>query len=142
MRWPWRKNKQGKRLSLTHLWGETDADATVLLIRVEGPILTSKASGIAGIAGRTCDGFEIENHLRLAAHDERIDAVVVQFATPGGTVPGAQAIGDDRLQKQSRGYVVPEQFTHGSSAQRMKWFKKGLLTGDITQGDTFSARDL
>jgi predicted metalloprotease len=50
----------------------------------------------------------------------------------------AAAIGDDRLQRQSRGYVVPDSFTHGSSAQRVKWFRRGLETGDIRQGDTFS----
>ncbi len=51
----------------------------------------------------------------------------------------ASAIGDDRLQKQSRGYVTPESFTHGSSAQRVKWFKTGLETGDMNQCDTFSS---
>ncbi|HLO79516.1 MAG TPA: neutral zinc metallopeptidase [Chitinophagaceae bacterium] len=54
----------------------------------------------------------------------------------------ANAIGDDRLQKQSTGYVVPDAFTHGTSAQRMYWFKKGYQTGDIKQGDTFNAKDL
>ena len=54
----------------------------------------------------------------------------------------AAAIGDDRLQKRSQGYVVPESFTHGTSAQRVRWFRKGLQTGDMSQGDTFSARDL
>ncbi|HWJ90747.1 MAG TPA: neutral zinc metallopeptidase [Flavisolibacter sp.] len=54
----------------------------------------------------------------------------------------ANAIGDDRLQKEAQGYVVPESFTHGTSAQRMYWFKKGYDTGDINQGDTFSASDL
>jgi predicted metalloprotease len=54
----------------------------------------------------------------------------------------AAAIGDDRLQKQSRGYVVPDSFTHGTSAQRVRWFRKGLETGDMKQGDTFSAREL
>ena len=49
----------------------------------------------------------------------------------------AHAIGDDRLQKESQGYVVPETFTHGTSAQRMHWFKKGFDTGDMNQGDTF-----
>src|SRR5688572_24573353 len=49
----------------------------------------------------------------------------------------ANAIGDDRLQKQSQGYVVPDAFTHGTSEQRMYWFKKGYETGDIEQGDTF-----
>jgi predicted metalloprotease len=51
----------------------------------------------------------------------------------------ASAIGDDRLQRQSRGYISPESFTHGSSAQRVRWFKRGLNTGDPRQCDTFSA---
>jgi uncharacterized protein len=50
----------------------------------------------------------------------------------------ANAIGDDRLQKQAQGYVVPESFTHGTSQQRMYWFKKGYQTGDLRQGDTFN----
>lgn len=50
----------------------------------------------------------------------------------------ANAIGDDRLQKESQGRVVPDAFTHGTSAQRMYWFKKGYQTGDVRQGDTFS----
>lgn len=54
----------------------------------------------------------------------------------------ANAIGDDRLQKEAQGYAVPESFTHGTSAQRMYWFKKGFLTGDIGQGDTFNATSL
>ncbi|MGN6476682.1 MAG: KPN_02809 family neutral zinc metallopeptidase, partial [Flavipsychrobacter sp.] len=54
----------------------------------------------------------------------------------------AEAIGDDRLQKQSQGYIVPDAFTHGTSAQRMKWFKKGYETGDIRQGNTFDTEDL
>lgn len=54
----------------------------------------------------------------------------------------ANAIGDDRIQKESQGYVVPDAFTHGTSAQRMYWFKKGFETGDINQGDTFNASDL
>ncbi|GEO08535.1 KPN_02809 family neutral zinc metallopeptidase [Segetibacter aerophilus] len=50
----------------------------------------------------------------------------------------ANAIGDDRLQQQSQGQVVPDAFTHGTSAQRMYWFKKGYQTGDLKQGDTFN----
>jgi predicted metalloprotease len=49
----------------------------------------------------------------------------------------ASAIGDDTLQKQSRGYVTPDSFTHGSSAQRVEWFKVGLASGDMDQCDTF-----
>lgn len=51
----------------------------------------------------------------------------------------ANAIGDDRLQKEAQGYVVPESFTHGTSAQRMYWLKKGFDTGDMSQGNTFEA---
>ena len=54
----------------------------------------------------------------------------------------AQAIGDDNLQRQSQGYVVPESFTHGTSEQRMRWFMKGYKTGDLNQGDTFKANPL
>ena len=54
----------------------------------------------------------------------------------------ASAVGDDNIQKQAQGYVVPESFTHGTSAQRKKWFYKGFTSGDIRQGDTFSARNL
>ena len=54
----------------------------------------------------------------------------------------ASAIGDDRLQMESRGYVVPESFTHGTSEQRLRWFRRGFETGDMSQGDTFAARGL
>ena len=52
----------------------------------------------------------------------------------------ADAIGDDRLQRRAQGYVVPDSFTHGTSAQRVGWFKRGLSSGQIEQCDTFSGR--
>jgi predicted metalloprotease len=58
-------------------------------------------------------------------------------------IAAAAAVGDDRLQQRSsRGYVVPESFTHGTSAQRVRWFKSGLDSGDLRRCDTFGARDL
>ena len=54
----------------------------------------------------------------------------------------ASAVGDDRLQRESQGYVVPDSFTHGSSDQRIRWFRRGFETGDIRQGDTFNSRSL
>lgn len=54
----------------------------------------------------------------------------------------ASAIGDDRLQKRSQGYAIPESFTHGSSEQRMRWFKRGIETGDFKQCDTFAVTRL
>ena len=54
----------------------------------------------------------------------------------------ASSVGDDRMQMQSQGYVVPDAFTHGSAEQRVRWFTKGFQTGDINQGDTFHAETL
>ena len=54
----------------------------------------------------------------------------------------ASMIGDDRLQKQARGYVTPDSFTHGSSEQRVRWFKKGLESGNVNGCDTFGAKSL
>ena len=54
----------------------------------------------------------------------------------------ASSIGDDRLQKQSSGYVTPDSFTHGSSAQRVRWFRQGLETGNLSQCNTFKAGNL
>jgi len=54
----------------------------------------------------------------------------------------AAAVGDDRLQRSARGYAVPDSFTHGTSEQRVRWFRKGYDTGDLRQGDTFNAPDL
>jgi predicted metalloprotease len=68
-----------------------------------------------------------------------------QILEPGDTeeaLAAAAGVGDDRLQKQARGYVVPDSFTHGSSEQRMRWFKRGLQSGDPAQCDTFKAAQL
>lgn len=68
-----------------------------------------------------------------------------QLLEPGDVeeaLNAAQAIGDDRLQKQSTGQVVPDSFTHGTSEQRMRWFQRGIEAGDVNQCDTFKARSL
>jgi predicted metalloprotease len=62
---------------------------------------------------------------------------VVEAGDIESALNAAAAIGDDRLMQQSKGYVVPDAFTHGSSEQRMYWFKKGFETGDMQQGNTF-----
>ena len=54
----------------------------------------------------------------------------------------ASSVGDDRIQMQSQGYVVPDAFTHGTSGQRVRWFTLGFKTGDMNQGDTFNAESL
>lgn len=68
-----------------------------------------------------------------------------QVLEPGDTeeaLAAAAGVGDDRLQQQARGYVVPESFTHGSSEQRMRWFSRGMQHGDPGQCDTFKAARL
>ncbi len=68
-----------------------------------------------------------------------------QILEPGDTeeaLAAAAGVGDDRLQQQARGYVVPESFTHGSSEQRMRWFKRGMQGGNPGQCDTFQAAQL
>jgi len=67
---------------------------------------------------------------------------VVEAGDIEEAIRAANAVGDDRLQSRSRGYVVPDSFTHGTSEQRVRWFRRGYETGDVSQGDTFNAREL
>jgi predicted metalloprotease len=76
-----------------------------------------------------------------ARHADRVKHVV-EAGDIDEAMGAASAVGDDTLQRHSKGYVVPDSFTHGSSAQRVRWFRKGYDTGDLRQGDTFTARDL
>lgn len=73
----------------------------------------------------------------LWAHHTQKNENILEEGDIEEALRAANAIGDDRLQKMSQGYVVPESFTHGSSEQRMYWFKKGYQTGDINAGNTF-----
>lgn len=73
-----------------------------------------------------------------AKYDDKMNHVI-EKGDIEQALNAANAIGDDRLQKQAQGTVNPDSFTHGTSAQRMYWFKKGYDTGDITQGDTFNS---
>lgn len=70
------------------------------------------------------------------------DQVALQSGDVEEALGAASAIGDDRLQRQSQGYVQPETFTHGSSAQRARWFRRGLEGGDMRQCDTFNTDQL
>jgi len=67
---------------------------------------------------------------------------VVEAGDIEEAIRAASAVGDDRLQYRSRGYVVPDSFTHGTSEQRVRWFRRGYETGDVRQGDTFNAHEL
>jgi predicted metalloprotease len=76
-----------------------------------------------------------------AHHAERISKILEEGDIEEA-INAASAVGDDRIMKRTQGYVVPDAFTHGTSEQRMRWFYKGFKTGDMNQGDTFSASNL
>jgi predicted metalloprotease len=99
----------------------SEAQANELSVRLE-----LQADCLSGVWARNAD--RARNILEAGDVEEGLNA--------------ASAIGDDTLQKQSRGYVVPDSFTHGSSAQRVRWFRHGLKNGDVASCDTFSANDL
>ncbi|MDQ8005106.1 MAG: neutral zinc metallopeptidase [Pedobacter sp.] len=75
-----------------------------------------------------------------AYHAQKLDNFRLDPGDLEEALTAANAIGDDKLQKQATGEVVPDSFTHGTSAQRMYWFKKGFESGDFNQGDTFNNR--
>ena len=76
-----------------------------------------------------------------AYHAQRMKNLLEQGDIEEG-LNAAAAVGDDRIMKREQGYVVPDAFTHGTSAQRVRWFTMGLKTGDFHQGDTFAADEL
>ena len=75
-----------------------------------------------------------------AHHAQRMQNILEEGDVEEG-INAAGAVGDDRIQRMTQGYVVPDAFTHGTSEQRVSWFLKGFKTGDLSQGDTFTADD-
>jgi predicted metalloprotease len=101
--------------------------------------------------GRVSKGEYNQASVRLELQADCFAGVWAHHAANAGLLePGdveeglnaASAIGDDRLQKQTQGTIVPESFTHGSSAQRVRWFRKGMEGGRMTECDTFATRVL
>jgi uncharacterized protein len=98
----------------------SEAEANQLSVRLE-----LQADFFAGVFAR-----HVQNQGMLEAGD-------VEEA-----LRAASAVGDDQIQRRTTGYVVPDSFTHGTSEQRLRWFKRGYETGDLRQGDTFNTRNL
>lgn len=101
--------------------------------------------------GRVSEGEANDLSVRLELQADFLAGVWAHYAQRRGVLEqgdieealgAASAVGDDRLQRQSQGYVIPDSFTHGSSEQRARWFRKGLESGDIRQGDTFNSPSL
>lgn len=76
------------------------------------------------------------------AHHGQKEKQFLQEGDIEEAIRAASSVGDDRIQMEAQGYVVPESFTHGTSEQRVRWLTKGMKTGDLSQGDTFAARSL
>jgi len=76
------------------------------------------------------------------AHHAQKSRQILESGDIEEALGAASAVGDDRIQKRTQGYIVPDAFTHGSSEQRVRWFRKGLETGDLQQGDTFNAEQI
>jgi len=98
----------------------SEAEANQLSVRLE-----LQADYFAGVFAR-----HVQNQGMLEAGD-------IEEA-----LRAASAVGDDQIQRRTTGYVVPDSFTHGTSEQRLRWFKKGFDTGDMRQGDTFNTPNL
>lgn len=106
---------------------------------------------VDSVRGRVSEQEANELSVRLELQADFLAGVWAHHAQKKGILePGdieealgaASAVGDDRIQRQTQGYVVPDSFTHGSSEQRIRWFRKGFETGDLRQGDTFSTSSL
>jgi len=104
---------------------------------------------VDSVRGRMSESQANELLVRLELQADFFAGVWAHYAQQKGLLEAgdieealgaASAVGDDSLQRETQGYVVPDSFTHGTSEQRSRWFRKGLETGDIRQGDTFSSR--
>ena len=104
---------------------------------------------VDSMRGRTSEREANDLSVRLELQADFYAGVWAHYAQRKGileagdieeALTAATAIGDDRLQKETQGYVVPDSFTHGTSEQRMRWFRRGFESGDVRQGDTFNIR--
>ncbi|MCH4091418.1 KPN_02809 family neutral zinc metallopeptidase [Acetobacter sp.] len=115
------QNQLGIMQQMNQQYGATQRGATSQSVRLE-----LQADCFAGVWAKRADD---------ARH-------ILENGDVESGLNAASAVGDDRLQKETQGYVVPDSFTHGSSAQRVTWFRRGLGSGDIRQCDTFAASSL
>jgi len=106
---------------------------------------------VDAVRGRMSEAEANQLSVRLELQADFLAGVWAHYAQQKGILEAgdieealgaASAVGDDRLQREGQGYVIPDSFTHGTSEQRIRWFRKGLETGNLREGDTFSARSL
>jgi uncharacterized protein len=115
-----------------HVQNELGILPRVTAERASSDKLRSNALSVRTELQADCLAGVWANHADRARH-------IIEQGDVEAALNAASAVGDDRLQRQAQGTVVPDAFTHGSSAQRVRWFKRGLETGNLRQCDTFSA---
>jgi hypothetical protein len=117
------------------------ADGRVISVLKDYGKETPEGRFLDGAHDSACGLFNIV----LGPRYNRLHANQRKIVEPGDVeeaLNAASAIGDDRLQEQGQGYVVPDSFTHGTSAQRVRWFKRGMESGDVNACDTLNAKSL
>ena len=110
------------------------------LMGTSAKVRSLQQQGTEAEANRLSVGLELQADFYAgvwAHHDQKMHDILEEGDIEEA-LSAANAVGDDAIQKKTQGQVVPDSFTHGSSEQRMYWFKKGFASGDIKQGDTFS----
>ncbi|MEN3976567.1 neutral zinc metallopeptidase [Emcibacter sp. SYSU 3D8] len=115
---------------------------TLLGISRQVASLRAQASQREGNALSVRQELQADCFAGIWAYHARRSRDLLEAGDIDEALTAATAIGDDRLQKQAQGHVVPDAFTHGSSAQRVRWFRQGMQTGTMDACDTFNAREL
>ncbi len=121
---------------IAHEFGHHIQKLTGILSKVHSLSGHGSESGSKGLSVRL--ELQADFYAGVWAHHAQQMKKILEPGDIEEALNAASAVGDDRLQKKSQGYVVPDAFTHGTSEQRMRWFKKGFDTGDVNQGDTFN----
>ena len=114
------------------------------LLGIEGKVRAARGTAGEREANRLSVRLELQADCLAGVWGNRADEAR-RLLDPGdleAALRAASAIGDDRLQRETRGRVVPDSFTHGTSAQRVGWFRRGFESGDLARCDTFAAREL
>jgi predicted metalloprotease len=114
------------------------------LLGIEGKVRAARGRSGEHEANRLSVRLELQADCLAGVWGNRADQAR-RLLDPGdleAALRAASAIGDDRLQREARGRVVPDSFTHGTSAQRVNWFRRGFDSGDLARCDTFAAREL
>ncbi len=122
---------------IAHEYGHHIQNLIGTMSHEEGALGSASAKGATGASVRL--ELQADCYAGVWTYHANQRFHILQKGDVEGGLKAASAVGDDTLEKQSQGYVVPDSFTHGTSAQRMRWFKRGLAQGEMNACDTFGA---